>query len=95
MSFENTKNLTMTQLFVLAKQVQYVPPSYPLNEWTTEDIYFGALKETIESQYQVMASEIVCGTFPPLKLLLKKTLRNYIKIMLERLHNANANELSA
>jgi len=92
MNTSNIKSLTMNELMVLAKNIPYTHPNYSQDKWTTEDIYYAALCETVNSQYQIRASEIICGVFPPLKLLFKKTLRSYINIMLLRNQN-NVNEV--
>ena len=91
----NFNKLKFTELICVAKTLSYYPPQYKEDEWTTEDIYHAALHETLQSRYQIRASEIICNVFPPLKLLFKNTLRNYIKLMMVRSKdNVNANELS-
>jgi|TARA_B100001287_G_scaffold27225_1_gene19612 hypothetical protein len=92
---ETLKKLTLVELLELAKGVDYIPSSVPEEKWTTEEIYYGALSETINSRYQVRASEIICGFFPPLKLLFKKTIKNYIIEMSNRKQKLNLVELSA
>jgi hypothetical protein len=95
MFIEGLKKLTLVELLVLSKRVEYIPSSEPEDQWTTEEIYYGALSETINSRYQVKASEIICGFFPPLKLLFKKTIKNYIIEMSNRKQKLNLVELSA
>lgn len=92
----NISKLKLIELMAFAKNLTYYPPQYSEDKWSTEDIYHGALYETLHSRYQVRASEIICNIFPPLKLLFKNTLRNYIKLMLIRSKNSvSANELSS
>jgi hypothetical protein len=83
-SEKNIKSLKLTELMVFAKKFMYINPGTNEETWSTEEIYYAALYETLNSKYQIRASEIICGIFPPLKLLFKSTLRNYIKVMNHR-----------
>jgi hypothetical protein len=69
---------------IFAKNFVYINPGTNEETWSIEEIYYAALYETLNSKYQIRASEIICGIFPPLKLLFKNTLRNYIKVMTHR-----------
>lgn len=76
--------MKLEDLIVVAKQIKYIPPSYDESSWTQDDIYNGAIQETLGTRYQMRASLMVCDSFAPLKLFFKSTLRNYIKIMYAR-----------
>lgn len=90
-SEKNIKSLKLTDLMIYAKNFNYINPGTSEDTWSTEEIYYAALHETLHSKYQIRASEIICGIFPPLKLLFKNTIRNYIKVMTHReLHHHNS-----
>ncbi len=96
---KDLKSLKFNELLDVAKKIKYYPPSYSIEMWTPDDIYHGALSETLQSKYQIKASFQLCNTFTPLKLLFKNTIRNYIKIMIQRSkensnYHENVNELS-
>lgn len=93
-SEKNIKNLKLTELMVYAKKFEYINPGTNEETWSTEEIYYAALYETLHSKYQIRASEIICGIFPPLKLLFKNTIRNYIKVMTHRKIQLHNNEVS-
>ena len=82
-------SMKLTELMLLAREITYIPPSYDESRWTTDDIYHAAINETLQSKYQMKATEIICGVFSPLKLLFKTTLKNYINIMLSRRETQN------
>ncbi len=81
--------LKLEDLIILARQIQYIPPTYNEDSWTQDDIYNAAISETLHNKYQIKASEIVCDSFAPIKIFFKGTLRNYIRIMYSR----NSNEI--
>lgn len=76
--------MKLEDLIILAQQIKYIPPSYDETSWTQDDIYNGAIQETLGTRYQLKASLMVCDSFAPIKLFFKSTLRNYIKIMYTR-----------
>jgi hypothetical protein len=90
--------LKLNELMYVAKSIEYIKSEENVDTWSTEEIYHGAIYETVQSKYQVKASEIVCGMFSPLKLLFKRTIRNYILVMTQRksqlVPNVNGAELS-
>ena len=71
-SEKNIRSLKLTELMIYAKNFNYINPGTKEESWSTEEIYYAALHETLNSKYQIRASEIICGIFPPLKLLFKK-----------------------
>lgn len=93
-SEKNIRSLKLTELMIYAKNFNYINPGTKEESWSTEEIYYAALHETLNSKYQIRASEIICGIFPPLKLLFKNTIRNYIKVMTQRQVHLRNNEVS-
>ena len=91
---DKISGLKLSELMLLAKKIKYIKPLIKNeDEWSRDEIYYAALYETLNSKYQIRASEIICGIFSPLKLLFKTTLKNYIKIMLQRNATTHSDEV--
>ena len=72
-------NLTMNQLFDICKNITYVPPDKPLEDWSREESYYGGLNIIIKQPVLLRCVDFVCASIPPLKLFIKSTLKEYIK----------------
>lgn len=74
--------LKLVELIVLAKTVEFPFTNLDLNNiqnWSQPDLYDAAVSVVVSNNILVHASLKVCNTFPPLKILFKTTIRNYIK----------------
>jgi hypothetical protein len=91
---DKLKKLKLNELMEIAKDLEYIPPSINIDTWPTEEIYYGAIYETLHSKYQKKASDIITSSFPPLKLLFKSNIRNYILIMYKRKTELSANNVN-
>ena len=74
-----TNSLTLIQLLELAKSVDYTFPEKNLEEWTTEEIFYGSIYVTLSNSIQLKATILLCEMFSPIKIFFKTTLKNYIK----------------
>jgi|TARA_B110000483_G_C17861432_1_gene414348 hypothetical protein len=75
----NIKQLKLEELLVVAKTVNYIPPTNDLSKMTNDEIYDGCINVVVNNPIQMKGAMIVCSVFPPLKLLFKSSIRSYIE----------------
>lgn len=75
----NLNSLNLLELLELSKQVYYVDPNLPEENWSNNEIIFKAINISINSPIQVKAGLIMCDMFPPIKIIFKTIIRRYIK----------------
>ena len=73
------KNATLDQLIVIARQSNFIPIEEPIEVLSDDDVMYLATYQFVNNPVFLRVCSYVCKTFPPLKLTLKSTLRNYIE----------------
>ena len=68
----------LVDLIEIAKTLNYVEPNKPKEQWDNEDYFLKAFAVAIKNPDQLKANDIICGWFPPLKVLFKTTINKYI-----------------
>tara|TARA_B100000035_G_C20981498_1_gene545643 strand:- start:611 stop:883 length:273 start_codon:yes stop_codon:yes gene_type:complete len=73
------KKMTMEELIVEARTVEYSDPNKEYAMWSEEEFYMKSIYVALGSYEQIQALINICKVIPPLKLFVKQQLRNYIK----------------
>ena len=60
---------TLNELIEQAKQYNYIEPAKYRKYWENDDFFFKAITIVINDPDLLKATDIICGWFPPLKLL--------------------------
>tara|TARA_Y100000816_G_C25769469_1_gene404017 strand:- start:322 stop:594 length:273 start_codon:yes stop_codon:yes gene_type:complete len=74
------KKLTMEELIIEARNVEYTNPNKDYNEWSEDEFYMKSINVALGSYEQIQSLINICKFLPPLKLFVKQQLRNYIKL---------------
>jgi len=74
------KKMTLDELICFAKSVEYKEPDKPLEEWTDDECSFGSLSIALKNPVQIKSFKGICNMLPPLTLIFKQRLKNYIKM---------------
>lgn len=69
---------TLVELIEQARNYNYIEPSKDRQYWENDDFFFKAITIVINEPDLLKASDIICGWFPPLKVLFKGTLKRYM-----------------
>ena len=85
------KKLTMEELIVEARRVNYNVPNKDYSEWSEDEFYMKSINVALESYEQIQALTNICKFLPPLKLFVKQQLRNYIKLYTNNNYNNEIN----
>ena len=80
MSMFGSKSYTMEQLLDICKHIEFVPPDKPLDEWTKDETYYAGLNIALKQPILLKCIFFICSSFPPLKLFIKATLKQYISL---------------
>lgn len=80
MSMFGSKSYTMEQLLDICKHIEFVPPDKPLDEWTKDETYYAGLNIALQQPILLKCIFFICSSFPPLKLFIKATLKQYISL---------------
>ena len=75
----NLKSLKFDELIYLAKHVSYIKPDKEYESWTEDEILFHAMYLGINNNIQMDSIIITCKAYPPVKLIAKEKLRQYIQ----------------
>lgn len=78
---ESIKKLKLEELITLARNVNYIAPNKLVNEYTEDEICFGSINILIHNEILLKGMSDTLNAYPPLKLLLKSNLKNYIEFM--------------
>ena len=81
---------TLKEYLESAKNVKYIEPNIPIDNWERQEVFFAAISETMTSKYQLKAALLICDMFPPLKIFFKSQLKAYMKKMNERSSETSA-----
>ena len=72
-------NHKLIDLIVYAKTINYIEPSSAnSDEWSHDELVFKSIKIALDSDIQIKAGLHICNEFPPLKIIYKSILRQYI-----------------
>ena len=85
------KKLTMEELIVEARNVEYTNQKKNNKEWSEDEFYMKSINVALESYEQIQALTNICKILPPLKLFVKQQLRNYIKLYTNNNYNNEIN----
>jgi len=70
----------LVDMIVIAQNVPYYEPiSQNIDEWTSDELLYKSINISLENGIQIRAALNICNTFPPLKIIYKSILSNYIK----------------
>ena len=69
---------TFVQILDEAREYEYKPPTKEKIYWDNDDYFFKAITIVIHEPDLLKATDIICGWFPPLKMLFKSTIKRYI-----------------
>jgi len=78
---ESIKNLKVNELIEIAKKIKYIAPNKVVNEYNEDDVCYGSIFIIIHNEVLIRGMNDSFKYFPPLKLLLKTNLKNYIEYM--------------
>jgi len=72
-------NYKLVDLIEYAKAINYIEPSSQnSDEWSHDELVFKSIKIALDSDIQIKAGLHICNEFPPLKIIYKSILRQYI-----------------
>ena len=74
------KKMTMEELILEAKTVNYSDPNKDYSMWSEEEFYMKSIHVALGSYEQIQSLINICKILPPLKLFVKQQLRTYIKM---------------
>ena len=69
---------TLVELIADSRNYTYIEPSKPREQWGDDEWFFKSISLVINNDDLLKSADIICGWFPPLKLLFKNTLKRYI-----------------
>ena len=78
---ESIKNLKVNELIEVAKKIKYIAPNKEVNEYNEDEVCYGSISIIINNDVLIRGMNDTFKYFPPLKLLLKTNLKNYIEYM--------------
>lgn len=74
------KKMTLDELICFAKSLEFKEPEKPLEEWSDDECSFGSLSIALKNPVQIRSFKGICKMLPPLTLIFKQRLKNYIKM---------------
>ncbi len=83
------KNMTLDELIIFAKTINYIPPNKGIEQWSDEECSFGSLAIALQNPVQIRSFKGICKMLPPLTLIFKQRLKNYIKMFINNPNNSN------
>lgn len=70
----------LTELILIAQNVYYIKPkTTDIDKWSSDELVFESIHIALNSEVQIKAGLHMCNQFPPLKLIYKAILNQYIK----------------
>ena len=85
------KKMTLDELIIFAKTINYIPPDKDIDEWSDDECSFGSLAIALKNPVQIKSFKGICKMLPPLTLIFKQRLKNYIKMFYNNTNNINTN----
>lgn len=83
------KKMTLDELIIFAKTLNYIPPNKDIEQWSDEECSFGSLAIALQNPVQIRSFKGICKMLPPLTLIFKQRLKNYIKMFFNNTNNNN------
>ena len=75
----------LVELIIIAQNIPYIEPqSENMDEWTSDELVFKSIYIALNNPVQIKACLHICNQFPPLKLIYKSILNQYIKYFSNR-----------
>lgn len=86
--------VNLVEMIQHAQSIPYISPnSENIDNWTNEEVLYKSIEIALHNQIQIKAGLYITSVFPPLKLIYKSILKQYInhftKLNIER-QNSNA-----
>lgn len=84
----------LIELIIIAQNINYIEPqSLNMDEWSSDELVFKSIHMALNNPIQIKAGLHFCQQFPPLKLIYKNILNQYIKYFTQRNESLNSNNL--
>lgn len=83
----------LAELIIIAQNITYIEPnSTNMDEWSSDELVFKSIQIALNNPVQIKAGLHICDQFPPLKLIYKSILNQYIKYFTQK--NMSLNSVS-
>jgi len=70
----------LVELIAIAENILYIAPINPnIDDWTSDELLYESIHIALVNRVQIRSALNICNTFPPLKLVYKSILTQYIK----------------
>jgi hypothetical protein len=70
----------LVELIIIAQNIPYIEPqSENMDHWSSDELVFKSIYIALNNPVQIKAGLHICNQFPPLKLIYKSILNQYIK----------------
>ena len=70
----------LVELIIIAQNIPYIEPqSENMDEWSSDELVFKSIQIALNNPVQIKAGLHICDQFPPLKLIYKSILNQYIR----------------
>ena len=70
----------LVELIAIAENIPYIAPINPnIDHWTSDELLYESIHIALVNRVQIRSALNICNTFPPLKLVYKSILTQYIK----------------
>ena len=70
----------LVELIAIAENIPYIAPINPnIDDWTSDELLYESIHIALVNRVQIRSALNICNTFPPLKLVYKSILTQYIK----------------
>ena len=75
----------LVELIIIAQNIPYIEPqSENMDDWSSDELVFKSIYIALNNPVQIKAGLHICNQFPPLKLIYKSILNQYIKYFSNR-----------
>jgi len=70
----------LVELIAIAENIPYIAPINPnIDDWTSDELLYESIHIALVNRVQIRSALNICNTFPPLKLVYKSILTQYIR----------------
>jgi hypothetical protein len=70
----------LVELIIIAQNIPYIEPqSENMDDWSSDELVFKSIYIALNNPVQIKAGLHICNQFPPLKLIYKSILNQYIR----------------
>lgn len=75
----------LPELIIIAQNITYIEPQLTnMDEWSSDELVFKSIYIALNNPVQIKAGLHICNQFPPLKLIYKSILNQYIRYFSNR-----------